>query len=164
MAGFQLWDLGAQMLTISIITESSISEGKMLLGHSIQGAGKVWESSVLMEPPIQHRVMIHAWQCDRPPWALWHVIHVESIRNPKRDFTCGHQERGLPRWLSSKESAGNAEDPALIPRSGRSPGEGNGNPLQYSGLKITMDRGAWQATVHGVTGVGHDLATKLLIL
>ena len=43
---------------------------------------------------------------------------------------------------------------------GRSPGEGNGNPLQYSRLKNTMKRGKWQATVHGVTKVGHDLATK----
>ena len=45
-------------------------------------------------------------------------------------------------------------------RSGRSPGEGNGNPLQYSCLENLMDRGAWQATVHGVAQVGHDLATK----
>ena len=42
----------------------------------------------------------------------------------------------------------------------KSPGEGNGNPLQYSCLESPMDRGAWQATVHGVTRVGHDLATK----
>ena len=40
------------------------------------------------------------------------------------------------------------------------PGEGNGNPLQYSCLGNPMDRGAWQATVHGVTRVGHDLMTK----
>ena len=40
-------------------------------------------------------------------------------------------------------------------------GEGNGNPLQYSCLEDPMDRGTWQATVHGVTRVGHDLATKL---
>ena len=39
----------------------------------------------------------------------------------------------------------------LIPRSGRSPGEGNGNPLQYSYLGNSMDRGAWGATVHGVS-------------
>ena len=39
----------------------------------------------------------------------------------------------------------------LIPRSGRSPGEGNGNPLQYSYLGTPMDRGAWQATIHWVT-------------
>ena len=48
----------------------------------------------------------------------------------------------------------------LIPVSGRSPGEGNGNPLQYSCLENPMDRGAWQAIVQGVARVGHDLATK----
>ena len=46
------------------------------------------------------------------------------------------------------------------PGSGRSPGEENGNPLQYSCLRNPMDRGAWKATVHRVTRVGHDLATK----
>jgi len=49
-----------------------------------------------------------------------------------------------------KESACNAGDPGLVPGSGRSPGEGNGNPLQYSCLKNTMDRGASWAIVHGV--------------
>ena len=43
-----------------------------------------------------------------------------------------------------------AEDTALIPASGRSPGEGSGNPFQYPCLGNPMDRGAWQATVHGV--------------
>ena len=45
----------------------------------------------------------------------------------------------------------NAGDVGLIPGMGRSPGEGNGNPLQYSSLGNPMDRGAWQATAHGVT-------------
>ena len=61
---------------------------------------------------------------------------------------------GLPQWLSSEESAcssGDLGDVSLIPGSGRSPGEGNGNPLQSSCLKNPMDRGAWRATVHGVT-------------
>ena len=49
-----------------------------------------------------------------------------------------------------KVSAYNAGDPGSIPGSGRSPGEGNGNPLQYSCLENRMDRGAWWATVHGV--------------
>ena len=44
----------------------------------------------------------------------------------------------------------NAGDVGLVPGSGRSPGEGNGNPPQYSCLENPMDRGAWQATVHGV--------------
>ena len=59
-----------------------------------------------------------------------------------------------------KESACNAGDLGLIPGSGRSPGEGKGNPLQYSCLENLMDRGAWQATVHGVAIVRHDLASK----
>ena len=49
-----------------------------------------------------------------------------------------------------KASAYNAGNPGSIPGSGRSPGEGNGNPLQYSCLENSMDRGAWWATVHGV--------------
>jgi len=49
----------------------------------------------------------------------------------------------------------------LIPGWGRCPGEGNGNPLQYSCLGNPMDRGVWGATVHGVMRVRHHLATKL---
>ena len=50
---------------------------------------------------------------------------------------------------------------ALVsPRLGRSPGEGNGNPLQYSCLENLMDKGAWQLRVHEVVRVGHDLAPK----
>ena len=56
-----------------------------------------------------------------------------------------------------KELACNAGDLGLILGSGRSPGGGNGNLLQYSCLENPMDRGAWQATVHGVARVGHDL-------
>ena len=69
-----------------------------------------------------------------------------------------YQFTGHFSWVSSddlggldgKESACNAEDPGLILGSGRSPGEGNGNPLQYSGLENSMVRGAWWAAVHGV--------------
>ena len=48
-------------------------------------------------------------------------------------------------------NAGDTRDVGLIPESGRSPGGGNGNPLQHSCLGNSMDRGAWWATVHGVT-------------
>ena len=67
--------------------------------------------------------------------------------------------RGLPPWFSSKEFACNAGDLTSIPGSGRLPGEGNGNPLQDSCLGNSTDRGAWQATVYGVTK-RHDQATK----
>ena len=56
----------------------------------------------------------------------------------------------LPWWLRGKESACEAGYLSTIPGTGRTPGEGNGNPLQYSCLEDSMDRGAWQATVHGV--------------
>ena len=66
---------------------------------------------------------------------------------------------GLLRWLRGKKkkkknppaSAGDAGDLGLIFGSGTSPGEGNGNPLQHSCPKHPMDRGAWWATVHGVS-------------
>ena len=58
--------------------------------------------------------------------------------------------KDFPGGSDGKASAYNAGDPGSIPSLGRSPGEGNGNPLQYSCLKNPMDRGAWWATVHGV--------------
>ena len=57
---------------------------------------------------------------------------------------------GFPGGSDGKESAHNAGDLGSISGSGRSPGEGNGNPLQYSCLENPMDRGAWRATVHEV--------------
>ena len=56
-----------------------------------------------------------------------------------------------PCVADGKESACNAGDSGLSPGFGRSPGEGNGNPLQYSCMEYPMDRGAWQDTAHGVT-------------
>ena len=56
--------------------------------------------------------------------------------------------RYFPGGSDGRASAYNAGDPGSIPRSERSPGEGNGNPFQYSCLENSMDRGAWQATVH----------------
>ena len=57
---------------------------------------------------------------------------------------------GFPCGTDGKESACNAGHPGLISGPGRSPGEGHGNPLQYSRLENPMDRGAWHASVHEV--------------
>ena len=57
---------------------------------------------------------------------------------------------GFPRWLSGKESACQFRRSRSVPGLERAPGEGNGNPLQYSCLGYPMDREAWSATVHGV--------------
>ena len=71
-------------------------------------------------------------------------------------------ELWLPSWLSGKESAsqsGDIGDAGSVPELGRSPGEGNGNLLQYSWLGNPMDRGAWGATVHEYESkAGHDLS------
>ena len=67
-----------------------------------------------------------------------------------------------PWCLNDKESLYNTGDTDPIPESGRSPGEGNGNPLHYSCLGNPMDRGAWKAIVHQMERVGHDLLTKPL--
>ena len=58
---------------------------------------------------------------------------------------------GFPGGLVVKNLPANAGDMGSIPGSGRSPGEGNGNPLPYSCLENPMDRGAWRVTAHGVT-------------
>ena len=58
---------------------------------------------------------------------------------------------GFPGGSVVQNSPANAGDKGLIPGSGRSPGEGNGNPLQYSCLGNPMERGGWGATVHGAT-------------
>ena len=63
---------------------------------------------------------------------------------------------GFPLSSVSKESACNAGDPGSVPGSGRSPGEENGNSLQYSYLENPMDKGAWQAVARGVARVRHN--------
>ena len=69
-----------------------------------------------------------------------------------------HMHSDFPGGSDCKESTCNAGDPGSIPGSGRSPGEGNGNPLHYSCLENSMDReGAWWATVHGVTKSQNNL-------
>ena len=76
---------------------------------------------------------------------------AEPDTTEQMNWTDSLRLRAYPGGSDRKESACNAGDPALIPGWGRSPGEENGNPLQYSCLENSMDRGTWQATVHGVT-------------
>ena len=78
------------------------------------------------------------------------------------NWTDGFFFEGVASLISQlvKNLPTNAGDPGSIPGLERSPGEGNGNPLQYSCLENPMGRAAWQATVHGFTKVRHNLATK----
>ena len=89
---------------------------------------------------------------------LWGRTELDTT-----EATEQHQQgpvKGFPGGLDGKESACNAGDPGSIPGLGRSPGEGNGNPVQYSCLENPVNKGAWQATVHQLQTVGHSLATN----
>ena len=72
---------------------------------------------------------------------IWHQTSLTPLSS----------NQGFPGGSDGKESACHTGDPGWIPGSGRSPGEGNGNPLQYSCLENSMIRGTWWTTTHGVT-------------
>ena len=75
---------------------------------------------------------------------------LEMIQLTEKSMSTAQTARSFPGGSDGKESACNAGDWGSIPGSGSSPGEGNGNLLQYSYLENPMDREAWWATVHGV--------------
>ena len=83
---------------------------------------------------------------------LVHIMLKPSMQRFKHDLT----SMGFPGGSEVKASACSVGDSGSIPELGRSPGEGNGNPLQYSCLENPMDGGIWWATVHGSQRVGHD--------
>ena len=82
------------------------------------------------------------------PWGC-----KESDMTEQLNWTELNSDRGLPSWLGGKEFTCQSGDTGSNPGSGRSSGEGNGNPPQYSCLRNSMDREAWSATVHAVTKV-----------
>ena len=75
---------------------------------------------------------------------MFYVVYAVSVD------TMANKKVGFRGGSDSKESVSNAGDPSSIPESERSPGEGSESPLQYSCLENSMDRGAWQATIHGI--------------
>ena len=99
------------------------------------------------------------WMETRKNWkaieARWHFMYLSFQVNEKYKLIV-YSKLGFTGGSDCKESACNAGDPRLIPALGWSPGEGNGNPLQYSCLENSMDREAWQATVQGLPRVGHN--------
>ena len=82
-----------------------------------------------------------------------HLVHT--------DLKSFKLKMGFPCGAADQESVCNAGDLGSIPGLGRSPGGGHGNPLQYSCLGNSVDRGAWWATVHRILRVGPELVTKL---
>ena len=78
-------------------------------------------------------------------------FYGDNISKAKEIISGGKYLNFVPGGSDGKESSCNARDLGLIPGLGKSPGERNGNPLQYSCLKNSMNRGAWQGPVHGFT-------------
>jgi len=89
---------------------------------------------------------------------LWGRTELDVTERLSSSSSSSKKRLGFPCSSVIQESACNAGDLGSIP--GLIPGKGNGNPPQYSCLENPMDRGAWQATVHGVAKLRHDLATK----
>ena len=85
---------------------------------------------------------------------------MQDVREPRVGTTKHSTAHSFPGGLDGEDYACNAGDLASIPGSGRSPGDGNGYPFQYSCLENPLDTGAWWATVYGVARIGHDLVTK----
>ena len=116
-----------------------------------------WPSSLQARPQVS--VFPGRWE--------WCCPARDTVRGPRICWSASshyflkrvHLFSGFPVGSDSKEYTGNAGDTSSIPESGRSPGVGDGSPLQYSRLDNLVDRGAWWATVHGVKK-SHNWATN----
>ena len=98
-------------------------------------------------------------------WELWYSEKLNDISLlllPRTNFISRASlvAHSVKNPSTMQESACHTGNLGSIPGSGRTPGDGNGNPFQDSWLRNPMDRGAWQATVHGVTRIGHNVVTK----
>ena len=129
--------------------------------HPLEGYGKVPPEKInlftqcILGKGID-RIFIFRVSYDTGTTGMLHfrpaVLKYSGLRilNTANFLYCYWATLGFPGCSEDKVSACNAGDQGSIPGLGRSPGEGNGNPLQYSCLENPMDRGAWQATVHRV--------------
>ena len=100
-----------------------------------------------LSPSHSPLVHTHFTPCQRENYPLGQV----SLEIPNKDSNIPYTLCIFPGGSDGKVSARNVGDPGLIAGLGRSPGEGNGNPLQYSCLENSMGGGAWYTTVHGVS-------------
>ena len=118
-------------------------------------------SSTLLPPPpkgssLSSQAALGCGSHPQYPMGSTSSINLSHLSSP----LCGPQS--FPGDSGIKNPPASAGDTSLIPGWGRSPRRGNGNPLPYSCLENPMDRGSWQATVHGVTKrVGHDWTTTV---
>ena len=106
------------------------------LSRNGEGNGNPFQRSCLENP--------------RDSKAWWAAVYGVAQSRTRLKRLSNRGGRWLPRWLGVKNPPASAGDTGSIPGSGRSPGEGKGNPLQYSCLENSIDRGTWRPTVHEV--------------
>ena len=135
-----------------------LAEWEALLGFSSWCAPSKWGCTCLMRKHSSY----HCWVLEEMQKLPSHHLVCLCVGNNTRwyafypEYLEGRRLRhltfilGFPGGSDGEEFACSAGDPGSIPRSGRSPGEGHGNLLQYSCLGTSVDGGAWQAAVHGV--------------
>ena len=114
-------------------------------------------NKLLQTPLLTCLVSALVFECYWSSDSYWHhlgnimVASLSLLSNQDRFLPWSRIKQGFPCSSGGKESSCKVGDMDSIPESGRSPGEGNVNPFQYSCLENPMDREAWWATVHGVT-------------
>ena len=121
--------------------------GSVVVAHNLSCPEAYWifpEQGSNCIPCIGRQVLNH-WTTKEVPQNFFNISHEPAKLKEVLDSIMG-----FPGGSDVKESACSVGDPGLIPGSGRSPAEGNGNPLHYACLENAMDGGSWQATVHGV--------------
>ena len=149
----------------SALPGQHLAETTLLSAFSLEGAATskfIFPSSTGLIPSthsnvpqvqnLQVQLMPSSNSCKRltPASRLLINPHPQVSSQARIRKAKNRSQTGFPGGSDGKESASNAGDLGLIPGSGRSPGEGNDSPLQYSCLENPMNRGAWRATVHGV--------------
>ena len=133
----------ALMITEPLLCLFTASPVAQLVKHPL-AMGEAWVQSLGWEDPWRREWLPTPvfWPGEFHGLYIVHGVPKNWTRLRNFHFHFGDSD--------GKESACNARDQSSIPGSGRSPGEGNGHPLQYSCLGNSMDRGAWQVTVHGI--------------
>ena len=140
--------------TLFPVQNHSLSAGLDLVGLPHLRIHVLFPMPCLFLASLSHCYL--AWSFHSNQWK------DKTMDNNNKDKNGISKTSGLPWWFSSNDATCSAGDSGSSPGSGRSPTEGHGSPCQYSCLGDPMDRGGWQATVHGVASIGHELITKPL--
>ena len=116
---------------------------KMETRDSLGSPGQLLPSQVLVDQPHSTSEVLLHLGFQKVVRNLPSALNLITFQGVSSELHFTNLDQGLPRWHSGKEPASSSGDPGSIPGSGRCPGVGNGNLLQYSCLENSLDTGAW---------------------